>query len=706
MNPERGRRRGAAPSLWLAAMLLGACGAAAAGTAAASAAGAAEAPVGVGSGAALASLELRGEVDGKLLPFTVGQPLRQGELRDGALLTAPGVPDFQCVVKNRWPDGSAKFAIVSGRVDMKAGAARKLSLRVSDAAAPVAALTPASLKAAGLSASVSFGSYGTAGWTGGDWGAPARTLVAGPQMSAWSYRKPIGSDAHLVAWLEVRSYKGGHVEVLPWIENGYLKVPGAGERSGTATFTLGGTKRFEQPLTLLNHQRAVLAGESQLTHWLGTDPQIVPRHDVAYFMASRLVPNYSGVTAAQSPLYKRLTERYVPLSQSAHSPGMGMTGYHLSIGLLPEWDVAYLSTGGDARAWRGVIINGYVAGRYGLHYRDEKTQRPLAFSDHPRLVMSDGSGVLGLGTSSVGQQTPAVTGAKPPGFAASHHPSMGYMAYLVSGWSYFLEEAQFVATAIYLKNNDVQRQGARGILQSGSGALTTRGAAWALRSLAQAASATPDDDPLRAELVASLDANIAYYHDRYVAKPSNPLGLVESYSSYTAADPWTAGIWMDDFFTAAGGFINDLKAHDPALQPRLRAFLAWKYRSIVGRLGGSGDGEYAFPYAAQYTVPYAPRLKTDWAGGTGPWYASWGEVARAMKLPTTGEPGDAMVGGYPGVPTGYWGALVPALAYAVDHQAEGAAKAWQRVTSSSTYPKLARAFDDAPGWGLYPRSVP
>ncbi|WP_298235075.1 hypothetical protein [uncultured Azohydromonas sp.] len=699
------RLRGAVPSLLLPAVLLGPCGLTAAGAAGA----AAPAPAAASSpdnGPAVLSLELHGGVDGKLLPFTVGQPLRQGQLREGALLAAADVPDLQCVVQNRWPDGSAKFVLLSGRVDMKAGLGRKLLLGVGDTPAPGPVVKPDSLARAGLSANVSFGSYGVAGWTGKDWDTPARTLVAGPQMSAWTYRKPIGTDAHLVAWLEVRSYQGGHVEVLPWIENGHLNVPGSGERSGTATFTLGGTQRFSQPLTLLNHQRAVLAEGTQLTHWAGADPRIVPRHDVAYFMATRLVPRYSAVTPPRSPLYGRLPTSYTPLAQAAYPQAMGTVGYHASIGLLPEWDVAYLSTGADVRAWRSVLINAYAAGRYGIHYRDEKTQRPLAFSRHPKLTMGGGSGVTGLSSSSAGQVTPAAVGGVPPPFTTSHHPSMGYMAYLVSGWNYFLEESQFVATANYLKNNDVQRFGSKGILQSSSGALTTRGAAWALRSLAQAAAVTPDSDPWRAELVASLNANIGYYHDRYVTRPSSPLGIVEPYAPYFPTDPWMGAIWMEDFFTAAWAYVSELKVHDTALQPRLDAFLAWKARSIVGRLGGSGSGEYAFPHAAQYRIPFAPRVKTDWANGTGPWYASWGEVARAMGLPTAGEPGDAMVSGYPGSATAYWGALMPALAYAVDLRAEGAAKAWQRVTSSPTYPKLARDFDNHPVWSVYPRSVP
>jgi hypothetical protein len=78
-----------------------------------------------------------------------------------------------------------------------------------------------------------------------------------------------------VAWLEVRAYKGGQVEVLPWIENGYLQVAGPTSKAGTASVSIGGTQRFSQSLSLLNHQRAVLASGSTLTHWYGgTDPKI------------------------------------------------------------------------------------------------------------------------------------------------------------------------------------------------------------------------------------------------------------------------------------------------------------------------------------------------------------------------------------------------------------------------------------------------
>ena len=144
----------------------------------------------------------------------------------------------------------------------------------------------------------------------------------------------------------------------------------------------------------------MLASGTTLTHWYRGDPQVSARHDTAYLMSTKLVPNYRSITPATSPLFTRLPANYIPLDQAGYPARMGQPAYHPSIGLLPEWDVAYLTTGADPRAWRGLIINAYCAGRYGIHFRDETTQRPLAFSSYPDLVMGAGAGTLARGASS------------------------------------------------------------------------------------------------------------------------------------------------------------------------------------------------------------------------------------------------------------------------------------------------------------------
>ncbi len=645
---------------------------------------------------------------GTMLPFTLGQALRQGDVPAGNVLIAD-LPSFQAIVKNRWPDGSAKFAVLSGRADLVANRWRKVRLTAGTAAPSHAALSVADLKATGVSASVDFSPFGSASWSANDWDKPVQSWISGSEMSSFVYRKPIGGDAHLVAWLEVRTYREGRTEVLPWIENGFLNVPGPTEKFGFATFKLSGTPRFSAPLTLLNHQRAVLASGAALTHWAGSDPQVTPRLNTSYLMATRLVPHYSAKTGAGSPLFARLPTSYEPLAQASFSPDMPKPGYEPGIGLLPEWDAAYLSSGGDPRAHQAVLVNGYAAGRYGIHYRDETTQRPILFARYPNLVMArEGSGVSQVSESSTGARTPSNSGPPPPTYDSPHHPSMGYTAYLLTGWQYFLEESQFLATANHLKNNNTTRQGAKGIMETSAGANTTRGAAWAIRSLAQAAAITPDaDTALHKQFVSSIDENITYYHGRYITIANNPLGLVQPYSDYNPGDPWESASWMDDFFTATFGYLKDMWVYSPSLQPQLDAFLRWKYVSVVGRLGTGVEGTFNYRYAAPYTLNYAPSANSKFDTGTGPWYPNWGAVAASMGI-AAADGGTSLQGRSGSDPSnmheGFWGNMFPALAYAVDHGAPGAEAAYARLTAASNFASNAAKLNDAPVWSVMPRS--
>lgn len=654
-------------------------------------------------GQAFTTLTLTSASGGAALPFSSGQAFRQGDVPAGHTVRGD-LPGFQCAIKSRWPDGSARFAVVSGLADLQAGLPRVVPLKAAEEPVPSGpAVTLRDLAATGLEVILSFAPHGEVGWRGEAWLQPHRTWIEGPVMSSWIYRQPVGTDAHLVAWLEVRCYRGGQVEVLVWLENGYLLVPEPGERSGRATLRIGGQQRLARDLTLLNHQRAVLAEGESVTHLHGGSARVLATHDVDYLMGTRVVPRYAARTSPTSRLFDRLPTRYEPLMQGAFPSTMGTAGYHPSIGLLPEWDVAYLTSGADARALRSVVLHGCAAGRYGIHFRDETTQQPLRFSAYPYLTLGSGSGVQSVGTSSRNQATPAAQGGVPPRYTTSHHPSMGYMAYLLTGWHYFLEEVQFVATLNHLKQRDGTRQGSLGILSSSAGANTIRGAAWALRTLAQAAMVTPEDDPLHAELRSAVDENIRYYHGRYVARPHNPLGVVQPYSNYNGSnDPWTSASWMDDFFTATFGYMKDLQVHGPDVDEQLEAFVQWKYRAVVGRLGGDGPDEFSYRHGAKYVVNYAPTAKADWANGTGPWYSGWGEVARAMGLPQDGVDGQPLVSGNPTSPTGYWGNLMPALAYAVAHGAPGAARAWARVRSAPNFARQRAGYDDQPVWSVLP----
>jgi hypothetical protein len=493
--------------------------------------------------------------------------------------------------------------------------------------------------------------------------------------------------------------------VLPWIENGYLSVAGPTNKAATFSFSLGGTQRFSAVIDLPNHCRTPLVSGSTLSHWLGAAPQVTIKHDTAYLQATALVPAYRATVAENAAVINSVATTYAPLQVSNHSSAMGMAGYHGSIGLLPEWDVLYL-TSASPRAYLGLIVNAYSAGRYGIHFRDETTQRPLRFSNYPNLVVGGGSAISSSGASSTTSYTPDASGTVPATWASSHHPSFGFTAYLVTGRWYFMEETQFVATLNYLKNTDAARNNSQGVFLSAAGANTTRGAAWAVRSLAQAACATPDDDTvLRSEFLNSLQANVDWNHARYVAQTNNPFGWVQPYSDYTGVGDgiYFEATWMQDFYTAAFGYAKALEPALPAVSSqRLSEFFAWKAQSIIGRLGGTAATDYLYADAAQYTIAVARTDTPDFATGKGPWHANWGAIyADTLK---TNNPGTApgLRGAYYPDATSYWGNLQPAIAYAVQHQVTGATAAYQRMTTAPNWQQLASAFDANPVWSICP----
>src|SRR5215813_9400376 len=87
------------------------------------------------------------------------------------------------------------------------------------------------------------------------------------------------------------------------------------------------------------------------------------------------------------------------------------------------------------------------------------------------------------------------------------------------------------------------------------------------------------------------------------------------------------------------------------------------YKSVVGILGPAGTDNYCFTEASRYTIVISATSTSDATA----WFDSWGQVYQS----TTGSPNttcgttlNGTSGGYPGsASTGYWGNLMPAIAY-------------------------------------------
>ena len=691
-----------------------------------------------------ASINLSSAVGVNNAPFAVGMALVEGQFPDE--IAVGNVLAAQVNVRNRWPDGSAKIVLVSGRCTLAAGSTVTAVLQRGTAAAG-AALTEAELLASGIEATLQFAggipvSLRALVEAGG------RPLATGKQMSSWLYgASASASNKHLMAWFEVRFFGGDQVQVVPWLENGFTRLSACAGQAGALVFTLGGSTRFSQAdVHIGSHCRVYAQSGSGAGHWLAAAPDLYAAPAPSYLQSTGLVPSYFPDTRGQSRL-NELAQAYSPSAygQLTSSPrdvegsgtnngdfdaGMGAAGYHAGIGPLPEWDVFYL-TSGEQRAWNAVLANAMGYGRYGVHFRDELTLRAVNPADVPNKTLPQGSNynISDIGANQYGAAETLPTVApyvadgkalKPEYWAYTHHPSAGFLAYLLTGHECFLELTQMVAATCFLRQNNVHRSYAKGLLIGSNE--TTRGAAWSLRSMFQAATISRDGDALQTGFAAIVANNIAYYHANYVAKPCGSFGVPRPYSNFaTTGSVYRVNAWELDFWVGTWGYGLDLKVPTTqATRDQAAQFFSWTAQWIVGRLGPLADAaSYGFTGAArQFSVAIAP-IASDaaWTNNAGPWFANWGEAYMATYALSNAINVGNSLGGFVGAnangdngffpdATSYWGNLQYAISYAVRHSAAGASDAYLRMINASDWGLFEAAARSRPVWSLRALNAP
>jgi hypothetical protein len=629
-----------------------------------------------------ASFQLTSAVSGTDLPFTIGYGFQKGAFPSGTTLTLDA-GTAQVLVKRRWNDNSVKHAVISGHVTLVAGVAKAIQI-VSPA--PVLAfptLTIADIQTAAPIASVVCSGFGTA-TLASQLATPFRTWVSGPEMIECHYRAPVGADATLVVWFHVRLYRSGRIWVRAICENGYLDIATSGvNKTYVPTVTIGSAITYNNGgANLIHYGHTRWDSEG----WIGGDPQITPKHNVAQLIATRLVPNYWKRNPSQGAL-NGLVQVYSPMARGGWTQDQSSAGFQDQIGILPLWDALYC-TSGDPRAYRSVIANARSLNSYGIVWRDSTDNlptRPSARStwsvsgDHQGGANGWGAGLLN--------------------WDMAHHGSGGYLAYLISGDYYYLETMEHQSSLCYLCNDENRGVGTARILQGQSRAM-----AWSLRTAGQLAAIGPSESVTN-DYAALLANNMTYWNNQRQLPGQNPLGILYSYELASGGyGPGVASPWQQNFAAQTLGHLSDIEPLSD--MSALNAVRDYYYGWPVGLVGGSGPANFCFTRAGNYTVTIASITTSDMTKC----FASWGAVFQATFAAPNGSCGTTLQGTSGGDPAaasiGYWGNLMPAIAYAVDHGATGAAAAWARLTGASNWNAVENSgFDDIPMWGIVPRGL-
>jgi len=630
-----------------------------------------------------ASFQLTTAVGGADLPYTIGYAFAKGTL-PAATALAVDQGTAQIVVKRQWNDGSIKHVVVSGHVSIPAAGGTQ-AIQIS-AGTPTGgtALTSADIVSAAPTASVQCGAIGTVTLSSLLGAAPFRTWVSGPEMVECHYRGPVGSDASLVAWFHVRLYRTGKLWIRAFCENGYVDKARA-TKTYVPTVTIGGATVYS-PGTNLTHYANT---RWDIEGWVRGDPQITPKHNVAQLISTRLVPNYWKRNPSAAAL-NGLGQVYTPMSRVGWTQDESDTGFQNAIGLLPLWDALYCSST-DPRAFRAAMASARSLGSYAIVWRDSSDNLPTRPSARPNYTVggNNGGGADGLA-------------AGPNNWDLAHHGSGGYLAYLVTGDYYHLETMQHQASMCYLCNDQGHGAGTSRKLTGQSRAM-----AWSLRTVGQLAAIGPTDS-VTSDYAALLASNMAFWRtklpDQFTSQ--NPLGILYSYEvAQPAYDPGHTATWQQNFHVQTLGFLSEIEPL--ADLTALRLIRDYYYRWPVGLLGADGGANFCFTQASAYTIKVASGVLPS-AENMSPCFTSWGAVYQNTFLAANGTCGTVLQGSSGGDPlnanVGYYGNLMPAIAYAVDRGAPDAAEAWARPSGASNWSSVENSgFGDIPMWGVVPK---
>jgi hypothetical protein len=523
--------------------------------------------------------------------------------------------------------------------------------------------------------------------------AKPEAWLSGPLVSEWwiaaALRDQNGKpDPHLSARFGIRSYGANRpLRIEVDVENDWTWAANPKTFAYDAEIRIGGKSVFtKQNIVQQAHTRW------RQILWWSTPADVFVKQDLAYLKKTRVVPNFdtSSREAGIDQMYKIFNSKNRgPMGPGIISPAMPVTGGRADIGPLPSWTVAYLLTM-DPRAAEMTMSAGDLSGGFQSHYRNERTGRPATSEEFPKI--STHYNYVGRGNGNL--PLPDTAGLW-KGFTAesAHEPSLAFIPYLVTGERYYLEELQFWSQWNAWSTAPEYHGYGKGLI----GWDQIRGQGWSLRTLAQAAYITPDNDPMKGTLLREMKANAEWYDANYTNNPNANIFHVALRATDNAK---AVAPWMDDFLTWATQYAVQLGFDE------FKAFARWKGYFPVQRMI---NPDYCYVMATKYYIgvmeaphsffkswaeAYAGNIPPEDRNGRKLECGS-DEMAQIFKMKRAGE----MAGGGDS-PGGYPAQMQPALAAAVDAGVPGAQEAWAKFTSRPVQPRGGVE----PKWAILPWS--
>jgi hypothetical protein len=689
-------------------------------------------------------------------PLQFGRVFKAGEITAGLAVMFNGVEiTSQVDVKNRWPDGSIKFAILSlivPKINANSQNTIDIVARTSPASTAIAmAALPTwvdgniTLTSAGGVKSIGnlrniYSQGQVVNWTSG---SIAQTYLVADDRS--STQNDLGFDANRT--IRPRF----HVTVWPKINKAFVRF--IGENSNLAklqdvTYDL----QVSTPANSIT-QAAVFhrfGARWTKTMWIGAEPAKMDLdHNLGYLKATNALPNYRTDFRVNETALVAMNAAWQLAPKEVFNAGnllkgMNGAGGRAEVGPMPTWHLAWLSTG-DNRAMEAALGNADLGGSWAMHFRESTASKPYLLNSQisaqgkpvsvhtrPTLFLAKGNmNMLNIYTDAADKpvQVAPLVGNDGWFHDGAHQPELYSVPYMLTGQYWYLEQMQFWASWGAFTNTFAGvYASARGPFpEAGISTDEVRGEAWVFRNRTLAAYYSTDDSPEKTYFTTLTNNQIAYWEG-----VRGVIGGFKGKAGFSAIYDWAAGIvrdanyetlgvsslgfwspgvtsyvaqgpydlaavkyagapWMENFITIALGRARELGFDTSAL-------LEWQSKRMIGLVLDTG-----LPHVAgMYTTPTVSAI-------TGKNFTTWAEVAGAV-LPAYIQ--DQTVGPYTG--------LIPGFRYWVNDSRDGLQHGYPQIAAAAAsyfynLPRGAQAysffqkefsgvdFSSNPKWAIVPR---
>jgi hypothetical protein len=547
--------------------------------------------------------------------ITFGQIFAPGQVLKNAGITARvghTIEPVQADVKSTYPDGSARFAVLT-MASPPLATHQTIPVMLEATAKSAAGFVDIerALKTHDIEVTLTLIATGNPALTGQSTQRmtldaaslladalethTASTWLAGPLAHEMRVTHLIAGSLRLV--LDIRAYAGGEIEADIQFSNDIAMQPQGGLAHYSVTITQSGGTAFSVA-DITHHQyqdwHTIIRSD-------GRSPVNVI-HDVAAMERVGAVPSYElkcGVAAQALNIEARQIHSAgwdTPLSDAGLVKFEPMTGGRPEIGPTTSANAIWLITQSPTAAVYA-ISQADTAGAIPWHMFSLQTGNFLTTQDIPN-IWTDVRGGPRTGTTGLTQQVDDADGWRPNG---AHEPDLAYIPFLMTGRRYYLDQLNAIATW-----NETSAWPASAARNEGQGIVVgpgnqVRGSAWELRSLDEAAYINPDHSEMKTYFTQMVAKNMSFLLTDIPGWTTTE-GEAYGYIPGEYGHSGNTAPWQQDFLATTVGLMA-LQGNEDA-----GTILAWLAHFTTGRFLSSGKGFNPHDGIAYNLGVYDPKL--------------------------------------------------------------------------------------------------